>query len=157
MHVSHALLVAAVLGAASALAACSGSPVQASAEDAEPPPATDAAPAPDDAATDARADAFCLLVDDAGVTHGCAAGGQGPGDHDDGGGLAPPPPDASPDATGLPFGSSCWDNAQCASGICFDYRVKGTFCTLTCSTNADCPPVSPTLQLGCNGQGVCRM
>jgi hypothetical protein len=96
----------------------------------------------------------CFVVDDAGVTHGCTAGGLGPGDRDDGGGLpAAPPPDASPDATNLPFGAECLDNAQCASGICFYYRVKGQFCTIECNVNTDCPPAS----LGCGGQGVCRV
>jgi hypothetical protein len=102
------------------------------------------------------ADASCsFIVDDAGVTHGCRAGGMGPGDQDDGGDAGPPPPpDASHDASDLPLGSPCWDNAQCASGICFDYAVKGTFCTQPCSSNADCP--SPPF-MGCNAMGVCRM
>ena len=106
-----------------------------------------------DAAADAG-DASCVLwVDDAGVTHGCNKGGQGPGDQDDGGGApAPPPPDVSPDAGDLPLGSPCWDNAQCASDMCFDYAVKGTFCSRQCASNADCPPPSQ----GCNGMGVCR-
>ena len=102
------------------------------------------------------ADASCpLSVDDAGVTHGCGHGGTGPGDHDDGGDAGPPPPpDAALDASDLPLGAPCWDNAQCASGICFDYAVKGTFCTKTCSTNADCP--TPPF-MGCNAMGVCRI
>lgn len=95
-----------------------------------------------------------LWVDDAGVTQGCGGGGMGPGDRDDGGGgPPPPPPDAALDASDLPFGASCWDNAECASDLCFDYKVRGTFCTRICTTNADCPPPSP----GCNGMGVCRM
>ncbi len=100
------------------------------------------------------ADAGCALwVDDAGVTHGCGQGGHGPGDHDDGGDAAtPPPPDAALDASDLAFGAPCWDNAQCQSGLCFDYAVKGQFCSLRCSTSADCPAPS----LGCNGMGVCR-
>ena len=53
----------------------------------------------------------------------------------------------------LPFAASCWDNAQCASMICFDFKVRGTFCTQKCATNAECPSQSP----GCNGMGVCRM
>jgi hypothetical protein len=109
----------------------------------------DAAPA-----TDAGDGACQLWVDDAGVTQGCSRGGMGPGDKDDGGGApAPPPPDASHDATDLPFAASCWDDAQCSSGICFDYKVRGTFCTKKCTTNSDCPAPSP----GCNGMGVCRM
>jgi hypothetical protein len=118
----------------------------------------DAASSVSDGASSAMsdaADASCTLwVDDAGVTHGCNRGSMGPGDRDDGGDAgAPPPSDASPDASDLPFGASCLHDAQCASGICFDYVVKGTFCTQTCKTNADCPPSS----LGCNGMGVCRV
>jgi hypothetical protein len=118
---------------------------------------------PSDAAVDAAVDAsaacavdagHCLIVDDAGVSHGCAAGSMGPGDRDDGGGLGPAgPPDASADAMNLPFAAECLDNAQCQSQICFDYRVKGQFCTRFCSCDSECPPPS----LGCGGQGVCRM
>ena len=96
----------------------------------------------------------CLYVDDAGVTHGCAGGGMGPGDRDDGGGApAPPPPDANPDSRNLPFGAECLDNQQCQSMICFFYRVKGQFCTQLCSVDSDCPSAS----LGCGGMGVCRV
>src|SRR5581483_3543366 len=73
----------------------------------------DAAPASDGGAA---ADACIAPVDDAGVTHGCRAGSMGPGDRDDGGGVAPPVSDASPDATDLPFGSPCLSGAQCTSG-----------------------------------------
>jgi hypothetical protein len=112
--------------------------------------------APEAATTDAttKPDACILWVDDAGVTQGCGQGDDGPGDRDDGGGgPPPPPPDAALDASGLGFGASCWDNAQCASDLCFDYKVRGTFCTQVCTTNADCPSGSP----GCNGMGVCRV
>ncbi len=105
---------------------------------------------------DAGIDAFvrCLLVSDSGVTYGCSQGGVGPGDRDDGGGAPlPPPPDQSPDAMNLPFGAECLFNAQCASDICFFYRVKGQFCTQLCTVDSDCPPAS----LGCSGQGVCRV
>src|SRR5450631_1971038 len=117
--------------------------------------ATDAATSPETPSHDAGADAACVLwIDDAGITQGCNRGGMGTGDHDDGGGAPPPPPpDASRDASDLPFGSSCWDNAQCASDVCFDYKVRGTFCSRTCASNADCPAPSP----GCNGMGVCRI
>jgi hypothetical protein len=108
---------------------------------------------PTDASTTAT-DAGCMLwVDDAGVTQGCGQGGMGPGDRDDGGGApAPPPPDASLDASDLGFGASCWDNAQCVSYLCFDYKARGQFCSQICTTNAECPLPSP----GCNGMGVCR-
>lgn len=105
---------------------------------------------------DGGVDAFvrCLYVDDAGVTQGCLHGGMGPGDRDDGGGApAPPPPNVPPGAMSLPFGAECLDNAECASSICYFYRVKGQFCTQLCTTSADCPPASP----GCSGQGVCRV
>jgi hypothetical protein len=117
--------------------------------------ATSGDPSEPAAGVDAATDAACTpLVDDAGVTHGCGQGGVGSGDHDDGGGqTVPPPTDASPDASDLPFGAPCQSDAQCASGVCFDYTVRGTLCTKKCSTNGDCPSPSP----GCNGQGVCRM
>jgi hypothetical protein len=96
----------------------------------------------------------CLIVDDAGLSHGCTTGGMGPGDRDDGGGLGPAgPPDASADARNLPFGAECLGNVQCQSNICFLYRVKGQFCTHTCRCDADCAPPS----LGCGGMGVCRV
>jgi hypothetical protein len=128
------------------------------------PTSTVEAGVPVDAATEAQVappteasttpDACHLWVDDSGVTQGCGSGGMGPGDRDDGGGsAAPPPPDAALDASNLPFGASCWDNVQCASDLCFDYKVRGTFCSRICMTNIDCPPPSP----GCNGMGVCRM
>ena len=127
--------------------------------------AADARPVEQDAAAEATMnggsdssatpgeDACVLWVDDAGVTQGCGSGGMGPGDRDDGGDASPPPPpDAALDATGLGFGASCWDNTQCASDLCFDYKARGQFCSRICSQNADCPLPSP----GCNGMGVCR-
>jgi hypothetical protein len=139
---------------------CTGSDPSCNDAAAHPADASASEATPDDdsgSVTDSSADsadALCVLaVDDAGVTHGCVKGGMGPGDRDDGGGSAdPPPPDVSPDAGDLPMGSSCWDNAQCASNICFDYAVRGTFCTQRCWTNANCPPPAN----GCNGMGVCR-
>jgi hypothetical protein len=108
---------------------------------------------PNDASVDVHADACVLWIDDAGVTQGCGSGGMGPGDRDDGGGAPPPPPpDAALDAANLGFGASCWDNAQCASDLCFDYKARGQFCSQICMQNADCPSTSP----GCNGMGVCR-
>ncbi len=109
-----------------------------------------------DAPTTCAEDAsHCLIVDDAGVSHGCIQGGMGPGDRDDGGGMVAPPPDAAADAMNQPFGAECLRNDQCTSKICFDYRVKGQFCTQFCACNADCPPAPASL--GCSGQGVCRV
>jgi hypothetical protein len=137
------------------LTGCTGGLVTANpASDEDSGGASSEASADGAGAGDAPSDACLLWVDDAGVTHGCNRGGQGPGDHDDGGDAGPaPPPDASPDATDLPFGASCLDNAQCASDLCFDYTVKGQFCSQTCDASADCPETS----LGCNGMGVCRV
>ncbi|HEY8038529.1 MAG TPA: hypothetical protein VIF15_01995 [Polyangiaceae bacterium] len=142
------------------VAGCSAGPATPAGACAPPDPACtssgDDAASADAPAGDAAdgGDAACpLWVDDAGVTHGCNQGGHGPGDHDDGGDAAPPPPpDASPDASDLPQGASCLDNAQCASGMCFDFAVKGQFCSQACDGAHPCPAPSP----GCNGMGVCR-
>ena len=110
--------------------------------------------APADMSAPDLAVARCLYVDDLGVTHGCIGGGQGPGDRDDGGGMPEVgPPDQGADLMNLPFASPCLDNGQCASNICYEYRVKGQFCTLLCAQDSDCPPPSP----GCGGMYVCRM
>ena len=100
------------------------------------------------------ADAHCTYVDEAGVTQGCGAGSMGGGDHDDGGDQDVAPPSVALDAGDLSFGSSCWDDAQCSSNICYDFRAKGQFCTQTCSVDTDCPQVG---SLGCNGMGLCRV
>ena len=157
-----AAAAAAALAVAGVLTACGGSSSDASgstdgggANDAttgDEVAAQDGNGGGDDAA-DATGDAHCTYVDDADVTHGCAPGSQGPGDRDDGGGSVAPPPDAALDATNLPFAASCWNNAQCASGVCYLYKVRGTFCTAVCGSDVDCPDAS----LGCNGQGVCRI
>ena len=120
-------------------------------------PSPDAAPdaLADDAGGDvATADAHCTYVDDAGVTQGCGSGSMGGGDHDDGGDQDVAPPSVALDAGDLPFGSSCWDDAQCSSQICYDFRAKGQFCTQPCSVDSDCPQIG---SLGCNGMGLCRV
>jgi hypothetical protein len=48
--------------------------------------------------------------------------------------------------------SPCTMNAQCDTGLCWDFPSKGPHCSKMCTTDADCPPPSP----GCNPQGVCR-
>jgi hypothetical protein len=52
----------------------------------------------------------------------------------------------------LPFMSPCTTNAQCDTGLCWDFPTKGPHCSKMCATDADCPAPSP----GCNPQGVCR-
>jgi hypothetical protein len=174
MRIAFALLLS-IIAPALALAACGGGgsapngacsasdpacdPGQgdsATVVDARPDSRDSASEATEMTATDATADvsdACMLWVDDAGVTQGCGAGGMGQGDRDDGGGgPPPPPPDAALDASNLAFGASCWDNAQCASYLCFDYRARGQFCSQVCTMNDECPSTSP----GCNGMGVCR-
>ena len=145
------LVVLSVLAAAFAIAC--GNSTSASPDAGAPDASPDVVDLTDAGDAANAADAHCLFVDDANVTHGCAAGGRGPGDRDDGGGAAPPLPDASPDATNLPFDTSCLNNAQCQSNVCFFYRVKGQLCTQICGSSADCPPASA----GCNTQGICRV
>ncbi len=156
------LLVASIVGAA-AIAACSSadsSPAACTASSC-----TDAggavdtgAPSPDaalDAAGDVTpADAHCTFVDEAGVTEGCGSGSMGEGDRDDGGDQDVAPPSVAMDAGNLPFGSTCWDDAQCTSNICYDFRAKGQFCTQPCTVDTDCPQIG---SLGCNGMGLCRV
>jgi hypothetical protein len=142
------LFAALALAAVASLGACSS-------DQASPPDAAmDLGPS-DGPVTCAEDASHCLIIDDAGVSHGCNTGGMGPGDRDDGGGMVAPPPDAAADAMNQPFGAECLSNDQCTSGICFLYRVKGQFCTQFCACNADCP--APPASLGCSGQGVCRV
>jgi hypothetical protein len=142
-HTTRVLVALSGLAAVAAFVACSST---------SPAPAGDSDASTDGGAADVAPD-HCLYVDDAGVTHGCGQGSMGPGDRDDGGDALAPPVDASPDASNLPFGAMCLDNAQCASGVCFDFKVRGQFCTKQCNSNADCPAPSP----GCNGMGICRV
>jgi hypothetical protein len=161
MH-SHRLLRACVALALTSLAACSSSDPIAASPDASANVESDGA-SHDDAQSSndaqsssdstAASDAHCHYTDDAGVTHGCGQGSQGPGDRDDGGGMEAAIPDVAQDANDLPLYWPCWDNAQCASGICYDYKAKGQFCTKACTSDADCPAPSP----GCNGMGFCRV
>ena len=59
-------------------------------------------------------------------------------------------PDAQPGA--LPFLAACNDNAECASGLCFNFNAKGNHCTHGCQSAADCEAPSP----GCSGMNVCK-
>jgi hypothetical protein len=54
---------------------------------------------------------------------------------------------------GLPFGATCTDNTDCASGNCHEFNQQMvTICTQACSQNMPCPPESG----GCNMMGLCR-
>lgn len=79
------------------------------------------------------------------------------------GGSMPPPTGGNgvvdggdmPDG-GLPFGSPCAANSECASDVCF-IGGNRTFCSLHCTmatAAADCP-VPPTSG-ACNMQGYCK-
>jgi hypothetical protein len=80
-----------------------------------------------------------------------SASGSGTGGSDGGAGGKDAGGDAA-DGGLLPFMSPCTANAQCETGLCWNFPTKGSHCSKMCATDADCPPPSP----GCNPQGVCR-
>jgi hypothetical protein len=92
--------------------------------------------------------------EDSGTTGDDSSAAEG-GDHcsgcGDGGGLG----DATPlDAAPGTFGSMCAANSDCNSMDCSDFPAKGGgFCTVPCTTPADCPPQAQ----GCNGMGQCKV
>jgi hypothetical protein len=55
-------------------------------------------------------------------------------------------------ASGLPFLASCTTNAECATGLCFNFNSKGLHCTHACDSAAECEASSP----GCNNMNVCK-
>jgi hypothetical protein len=59
---------------------------------------------------------------------------------------------SSPDSGLLPFMSPCDNNAQCATGNCFNFTSKGPHCTKSCTQPSECPPPST----GCSNMGVCK-
>lgn len=69
----------------------------------------------------------------------------------DGGGLG----DSSPlDAAAGAFGAMCTSDTDCTSMDCSQFPAKGGgFCTVPCTTAADCPPQAQ----GCNGMGQCKV
>ncbi len=85
----------------------------------------------------------------------CAYCGTVPGAHDAGGNGAGGE-GGSGGAGGaiplLPFMSECEEDAQCESGLCYQFNAKGPHCTVPCDSSKDCPLPSP----GCNGMGVCK-
>ena len=112
-----------------------------------------------DAAVDASAactvDAgHCLVVDDAGVSHGCAAGSMGPGDRDDGGGLARRPPrrERRRDEPSVRRRVSRQRPVPVADLL----RLSGQRSVLHALLQLrQRLPARPSL--GCGGQGVCRI
>jgi len=60
--------------------------------------------------------------------------------------------EAGASGTGV-FGAPCTSNADCQSMVCFMGGL-GSYCSLRCTTGADCP-IPPTLGQ-CNLQGYCK-
>jgi hypothetical protein len=97
-----------------------------------------------------RALALCLVL------AGCGSSAPSPGSPD----LASAPADSGADGGsadgGLPFGSPCTGNADCASMLCF-IGGNRTFCSIHCTmatAATDCP-IPPTSGV-CNMQGYCK-
>jgi hypothetical protein len=54
--------------------------------------------------------------------------------------------------SGLPFGSACYENYDCASLNCaYINYLDGFYCTVSCVDSYDCPSESS----GCMSDGVC--
>jgi hypothetical protein len=56
------------------------------------------------------------------------------------------------------FTETCSSNADCATGLCYNFNARGMRCTQRCPTApATCPPVAGAV-LGCNGMtpSVCK-
>lgn len=55
---------------------------------------------------------------------------------------------------GAAFLAACEVNGDCASNLCYMFNQAGVglLCTMTCSSNAECPAPSS----GCNNMGVCK-
>lgn len=52
------------------------------------------------------------------------------------------------------FGASCMSGSDCESNVCFS-GGKGGFCSLSCTSDAQCPPGADGTQ-HCNPHGDCR-
>lgn len=57
----------------------------------------------------------------------------------------------APVSTALAVGASCETDAQCASGLCYEFRERGKKCSQQCTTNSDCPSGGT-----CNHHGYCK-
>jgi hypothetical protein len=61
--------------------------------------------------------------------------------------------DAVPEAERkLAYLAACETDAQCTSGLCFNFNMKGKRCTKTCASDAVCQPPST----GCSNKNVCK-
>lgn len=56
----------------------------------------------------------------------------------------------------LPFGSSCEDDDECASGLCFPFGSDGPHCTIECEDASTCPPQNTGDDPKCSNHGVCK-
>ncbi|HZF55176.1 MAG TPA: hypothetical protein VE093_41275 [Polyangiaceae bacterium] len=58
----------------------------------------------------------------------------------------------------IDFGAACCADADCKTGTCATFANKGTGCSKACSADADCEGLNPGgANLGCGGQGVCKI
>lgn len=48
--------------------------------------------------------------------------------------------------------AQCDSDAECTTGLCFSFNMKGKRCSRRCTSASECPPPSA----GCNNQGVCK-
>jgi hypothetical protein len=85
----------------------------------------------------------------------CAANGGGYGACScvDAGNVIDAEVDVGDAGSGLPFGATCAQPGDCASGVCFVGGMR-SFCSLHCKTPQDCP-VPPTIGV-CNNKDYCK-
>jgi len=91
----------------------------------------------------------------------------------DGGSASPVPSAAtiSAPAAGKTFGAYCVEDRECASAVCFHKRLKtgnpaperrgaddavehDGYCSISCTSDADCP--SPPTNGRCGARGMCK-
>jgi hypothetical protein len=65
---------------------------------------------------------------------------------------SPDAADAAPASSGE-FLSSCAEDSECASRLCFAFNAYGLHCTMACAKDLDCPAPSP----GCSMMKVCKI
>lgn len=67
--------------------------------------------------------------------------------------------ECTPPAAPAAFASECCADADCSSGKCGQFMQKGNRCTKTCTTDADCADLMGpgSTNLGCGGQGICKV